>query len=376
MNGRRLLSFFSVILFAWWLSIPASAHPGRTDSQGGHYDRSTGEYHYHHGHPAHQHTDLDGDGIADCPYDFEDLTDHASGSSGSVSEKTIPFEFESPGYIDDFAVLPSATTLGTEGTEPSTVFTETEASDAVPEWVYWTFAVLTVLLAFKWLQVRGEKSENSRLQATIQSLHSDLDDLHKENDSLDNDTSQLNQQILSMEKDRELLEDVHSKDIDSLQQQLILLKTSQDSKQAYVAAHICALCANMEQQFSSAYLYVMANAPQGDYLDEAMLPYGSDAVLSLWGNQWGAKYTFYVSGDSKKTILTYHTRRCSHGSRCTSLRPVNAYTIQQQPWHYQRCRVCQPKLPDVTWVDRYKDLKSFIEEYTENSEKESGGTQA
>lgn len=52
----------------------ASAHPGRTDGRGGHYDSATGEYHYHHGYRAHQHTDLDGDGKADCPYNFDDQT--------------------------------------------------------------------------------------------------------------------------------------------------------------------------------------------------------------------------------------------------------------------------------------------------------------
>lgn len=38
-------------------------HSGGTDSQGGHYNRSTGEYHYHHGKPAHDHIN----GV--CPYD-------------------------------------------------------------------------------------------------------------------------------------------------------------------------------------------------------------------------------------------------------------------------------------------------------------------
>ena len=62
-----------------------SAHRGRTDSRGGHIDHSTGEYHYHHGYSAHQHTDLNGDGIPDCPYDFDDQTGSASGSSSSRS---------------------------------------------------------------------------------------------------------------------------------------------------------------------------------------------------------------------------------------------------------------------------------------------------
>lgn len=49
-------------------AVPARAHSGRTDSNGGHYNRSTGEYHYHHGYPAHQHEG----GV--CPYDFDDKT--------------------------------------------------------------------------------------------------------------------------------------------------------------------------------------------------------------------------------------------------------------------------------------------------------------
>lgn len=55
----------------------ASAHPGRTDSNGGHWDNSTGEYHYHHGYEAHQHPD----GI--CPYDYDDQTGINSGSSSN-----------------------------------------------------------------------------------------------------------------------------------------------------------------------------------------------------------------------------------------------------------------------------------------------------
>lgn len=44
------------------------AHTGGTDSEGGHYNKSTGEYHYHHGYPAHQHDN------GFCPYDYDDNT--------------------------------------------------------------------------------------------------------------------------------------------------------------------------------------------------------------------------------------------------------------------------------------------------------------
>ena len=84
-----------------FFSPAALAHPGRTDANGGHYNRSTGEYHYHHGYPEHQHYDMDGDGVVDCPYDFVDKTDHSSGSSSKskssssssgAATRTVPVE--------------------------------------------------------------------------------------------------------------------------------------------------------------------------------------------------------------------------------------------------------------------------------------------
>lgn len=43
-------------------TITVFAHSGNTDGNGGHYNHFTGEYHYHHGKPAHEHPN----GI--CPY--------------------------------------------------------------------------------------------------------------------------------------------------------------------------------------------------------------------------------------------------------------------------------------------------------------------
>lgn len=47
------------------LPLTAFAHPGRTDSQGGHHDYQKGSYHYHHGYPAHDHPG----GV--CPYETD-----------------------------------------------------------------------------------------------------------------------------------------------------------------------------------------------------------------------------------------------------------------------------------------------------------------
>lgn len=79
MRMKKLIPIFLVVL----LILPVYVHSGRTDKNGGHYDSSTGEYHYHHGYPAHQHTN----GV--CPYDFDDKTGQNSGTSsggGTVSD--------------------------------------------------------------------------------------------------------------------------------------------------------------------------------------------------------------------------------------------------------------------------------------------------
>jgi len=76
---KRFLAFF--LCFLLLVPVVAFAHPGNTDSRGGHFDRDTGEYHFHHGYPAHQHRN------GQCPYDHDDRTGErsGSGSSGSTS---------------------------------------------------------------------------------------------------------------------------------------------------------------------------------------------------------------------------------------------------------------------------------------------------
>lgn len=80
---KKKYRFFFTAALIFSLITSASAHTGGTDSNGGHTDSETGEYHYHHGYPAHDHYDMDGDGDIDCPYDFVDATDHSVSSNKS-----------------------------------------------------------------------------------------------------------------------------------------------------------------------------------------------------------------------------------------------------------------------------------------------------
>lgn len=83
------------IIILYSVTFEVKAHPGRTDSNGGHTNRSTGEYHYHHGYSAHDHYDMDGDGDVDCPYNFDDQTSHSIKSSQSSKEPSKPATEES-----------------------------------------------------------------------------------------------------------------------------------------------------------------------------------------------------------------------------------------------------------------------------------------
>lgn len=80
---------FFLVALCLLLTIQVLAHSGRTDSDGGHWDRSTGEYHYHHGYSPHDHYDIDGDGEIDCPIFYERTSAQTTESKSSNWDDTI-----------------------------------------------------------------------------------------------------------------------------------------------------------------------------------------------------------------------------------------------------------------------------------------------
>ncbi len=83
MKSKRLTLSLCIGLLILIFPTFVSAHSGRTDADGGHYDYNNvsglGDYHYHHGYPAHLHPG----GV--CPYGGDDQTDHSSSSSSGSS---------------------------------------------------------------------------------------------------------------------------------------------------------------------------------------------------------------------------------------------------------------------------------------------------
>lgn len=67
-KGKEMKRILIAVVIIILCTVSVSAHAGGTDGDGGHYDRSTGEYHYHHGYPAHQHPE----GV--CPYEQDEET--------------------------------------------------------------------------------------------------------------------------------------------------------------------------------------------------------------------------------------------------------------------------------------------------------------
>lgn len=86
MKNKFLKTSFIILLLVFQFIVIVNAHPGRTDSNGGHYDRSTGEYHYHDGESAGKNQSSNNE-----PYTYEDFVgptqDYSDNSSNTTSRK-------------------------------------------------------------------------------------------------------------------------------------------------------------------------------------------------------------------------------------------------------------------------------------------------
>lgn len=158
----------------------AAAHSGRTDSNGGHWDSETGEYHYHHGYPAHQHYDMDGDGVDDCPYDFKDNTKSKNSTSSRASFYTSDVYPSSNSSKSSSSSSSSSSSVSSA--RAST--TQTQKTASTPSGLLTGFFALLitdlilviVLLAMRKKNIRREeeqKSQVSHLNALLDKARKD-----------------------------------------------------------------------------------------------------------------------------------------------------------------------------------------------------------
>lgn len=189
----RKLAVFLVLLVL--CVTPASAHPGRTDSQGGHYDRSTGEYHWHHGMSAHQHYDMDGDGILDCPYSFKSTTTTTSPNIYTTTVTTAP------------ATLPAraATSSASPSTSTPAKTTEKGGNGSMIGWIVSAALVIALYGSSKSNQRDSDLDhEMLRRQAReIETLKKDLETKSKQLADLDEEAQRKLAELLESSTARE-----------------------------------------------------------------------------------------------------------------------------------------------------------------------------
>lgn len=209
---RRFVLFMLLLVLC---VTSASAHPGRTDSQGGHYDRSTGQYHWHHGMSAHQHYDMDGDGILDCPYTFKGTT--AATTSPDIYTTTIT---TAPATFSTWAT--------TAWTSPSTSTPDTAAKEGGNDPMIGWIVSAALVIALYGSSKSHEKESNLDLER-IRKQNQEISTLKKELEAKDKTLTDLDTEmtikiaslIEENAKREETLRAERSKDADSYEEELL-----------------------------------------------------------------------------------------------------------------------------------------------------------
>ena len=315
----------AVLLFVLVSFVPicAKAHAGKTDENGGHYDKSTGEYHYHHGYPAHQHYDIDGDGKADCPYDFDDRTGWNSGSSsGSGYYSSNQF---SDSYLDGY----------NKGREAGyhDGYEDGESAESAKTF-YACVGVCAGTVTIASLSGRKRRKEDA----------TKVDEAKKELNAKSREISELKDQ---KEKTRETISNLEA-NIAASKKEITRLQS------VFTKGINQSLHQKLTEMYGTDYISALSGSPKGDFVDDGGMPHGKTFTHFKPTD----KYVFYLGGNSGRSTNTYHTKFCHHANMNL---PVNAYVLSKAG-SYNRCLQCSPKLPDVSWVERYKVYKSILKD--------------
>ena len=359
---KRIL--IPILLFLLLLTVPsASAHPGRTDSNGGHTDSSTGEYHYHHGYPAHQHYDMDGDGKKDCPYEFKDKTGSTSGTS---SKSSFSSSSSSTSGLTTLAYTSSAKT------NPS--------SDSIS-----VFLLLVILFFIFHAIVHSSRKRtledlSDRLFHAEQAYQNQLLQCQKYAQAEKEYQDALNKYAESEQKYRAVLAESEKKYQDALaeskknyQEALaeseklhMLSRSTLDacrndfanySSQANKALtdrvnelnaslnqsrrNQSELLLALRQTYGKDFLLPASGAPSNAYLDSHGLP-------RLNASDRTDPYMLHRSSTGK-----FHAPGCSHSGICTHIHALNVSPLE---FKKNRCMFCNPEYPDISWYAKYRHL--------------------
>lgn len=356
----------------------ALAHPGRTDANGGHTDHSTGEYHYHHGYPAHQHYDIDGDGKPDCPYDFKDNTRSSSSSGSSSSTGATSRTFTWPTVKPTTAPTVPPTTRATDPpaatAAASTRSTSTRATSSglvplsysAPASDDFSGPALAFFLVVAAIYVIVQYVKRYNLRDTISHLETQVyatstrakdaqDALAKVKAQSDAECARLTA-ALTQERQRA---DALRQESETVQQLAALARVefARQNREATAAlTHRINQLTNRRQAdaqrkaelmaalrgcYGNDFLLRVAGAPANAFLD-------ADGYPRLSADPAADPYILHRSSTGK-----YHTPSCTHYPTCSH---VHALDVDFIDFARNSCRVCDPEYPDLAWMKKYSHL--------------------
>lgn len=363
------------------ISFSVYAHPGRTDSSGGHYDRSTGEYHYHHGYPAHQHPN----GI--CPYESDIQTEPSIASdSPDISYSSFSSRLkkrENGSELNELTQFNENLQKDLENANTKIALLMENLDSSKSKKTFWQKVSMAlslccfILLFFKYKGQKKITALSEELKTTnnaFESFRSSIDTLYTENTNLkeeidnckikqnfsvlnelydlqnanENLAKQLRQErtyyrekILCLEKAYEKEHEWNIKVENGLKdakQQLEILSEQHD-----------ALLYNYKKlskhQLFDEELLIEADVPDGVTFDECLLPhYYIDSTVE-------EHFHVYISENGK----CYHRKRACSGATI----PVHLFAVADK---YHPCEKCIPrkahhyKIPN--WYYKYVELAS------------------
>ena len=101
----------------------------------------------------------------------------------------------------------------------------------------------------------------------------------------------------------------------------------------------------LEEKYNGKHISSFVDIPKGSEIGWDNLPREIGTKI-----YWGEKYTFYVSLHGK----SYHKKNCRFARDGMG---KNAYTVK---YRYSPCSYCNPVLPPLDWVKKYRELEELV----------------
>jgi len=331
---QQILALLIICLLCSSLVLTVSAHPGKTDGSGGHTDRSTGEYHYHHGYPAHDHYDMDGDGDIDCPYEFDDQTGANSGGNSDSSNSAKDKANTSP-LVTDSMVNPAPT------------INDKKEGEEMPPWGTWTIAILGIVSVILFLVNRSQNNQIDMQDKKIRSLEDTCNEfrttLKKRNDEIEllNETKQQYKfEAIHARKRAEGMVSIREAEIAILIKKLSILQ----SKNNELYKKLPLLKTEPPEQE-----YEIIDIPDEVYFVQGNIPVKGEVTV----NKPFGDFTVFVAHHGKK----YHIDPYCGGS--PSLDAVHLYDILGSKSPCFRCALTYASHNPRTMPDWYQKTKAL-----------------